>query len=205
MSRVRSDDYDRKRRRILDIAAGMFARAGFPTSTMSDIATRCGVSKSNLYHYFATKEDVLHDILLTYCELILKQIDRIATSNESADDRLASFVEFYLVRTPLLRSQHVVLLNDLKYLPPAQRKTIVALERKMIESVANILRELSGRPAADDRTLRTYTMLLFGLLNGSDAWIKPTGFMSPAHLARRISDLFLRGFEHSVRLPRIDE
>ena len=205
MSRSRSDDYDRKRRRILDIAAGMFARVGFPTCTMSDIAVRCGVSKSNLYHYFVTKEDLLYDILSTYCEFILEQIDRIAASEESPDGRLASFVEFYLVRSPLLRAQHVVLLNDLKYLLPAQKKKIVGLERKMVESVANILREVSGGEPADDRTLRTYTMLLFGLLNGSDAWIKPTGFMSPAHLARRISDLFLRGFQHSARLTRIDE
>ena len=59
MPRVRSDDYDTKSRAILDSAASLFAKVGYPNAKMQDIAQACGATKSMLYHYFPTKDDLL--------------------------------------------------------------------------------------------------------------------------------------------------
>ena len=57
MPRVRSDDYDAKSLSIMDSAAALFAKVGYPNAKMQDIAQACGATKSMLYHYFPTKAE----------------------------------------------------------------------------------------------------------------------------------------------------
>jgi TetR/AcrR family transcriptional repressor of mexJK operon len=47
---------ERKRQAILDAAAELFLRQGFPVTSMDQIAGRAGVSKQTVYAQFATKE-----------------------------------------------------------------------------------------------------------------------------------------------------
>src|SRR5438874_2583900 len=63
MPRVRADDYDIKTQAILDSAAALFAKVGYPNAKMQDIAKACGATKSMLYHYFPTKDDLLFAML----------------------------------------------------------------------------------------------------------------------------------------------
>src|SRR5664279_811352 len=63
MPRVRSDDYETKGNAILDCAAILFAREGYPSAKMQDIAVACGATKSMLYHYYPTKDDLLFAML----------------------------------------------------------------------------------------------------------------------------------------------
>ena len=51
-----------KRRLILDAAVRVFARRGFHTSRVGDIAEEAGVAHGLLYHYFASKEQVLETV-----------------------------------------------------------------------------------------------------------------------------------------------
>ena len=48
-----------KRRLILDAAVRVFARDGFHTSRVGDIAEEAGVAHGLLYHYFSSKDEVL--------------------------------------------------------------------------------------------------------------------------------------------------
>ena len=63
MTRVRAHDYEDKRNVILRKAAALIARKGFDVATMMDVAQACGTSKSHLYHYFPSKEDLLYAIV----------------------------------------------------------------------------------------------------------------------------------------------
>lgn len=56
MPRPRSAD---KRRRILEAASRVFARRGYFTARVADIAKRAGVADGTIYLYFRNKEDIL--------------------------------------------------------------------------------------------------------------------------------------------------
>jgi len=51
------------RLKILEAALDEFSSKGFRNATMSSIAGRCMISKSNLYRYFTSKEDICHELL----------------------------------------------------------------------------------------------------------------------------------------------
>ena len=78
MSRVRADDYEDKRRAILDAAAVLFAQSGYANVKMMDIARSCDASKSMLYHYFPAKEDVLFEIMKEQVQSYLEATEEVA-------------------------------------------------------------------------------------------------------------------------------
>jgi AcrR family transcriptional regulator len=49
-------DVDERRRRLLDLGAGLFARHTYAELSMSAIAREAGISKALLYHYFPSKQ-----------------------------------------------------------------------------------------------------------------------------------------------------
>ncbi|MCB4767605.1 HTH-type transcriptional regulator RutR [Ancylobacter sp. Lp-2] len=52
-----------KRTAILDAALGLFSRAGLHGTTVEQIAEDAGVSKTNLFYYFASKEEIYVAVL----------------------------------------------------------------------------------------------------------------------------------------------
>ena len=49
-------DVDERRRRLLDLGAGLFERHAYDELSMADIARAAGISKALLYHYFPSKQ-----------------------------------------------------------------------------------------------------------------------------------------------------
>ena len=58
-ARDRQAASEEKRRLILDAAVRVFARDGYHTSRVGDIAEEAGIAHGLLYHYFSSKEEVL--------------------------------------------------------------------------------------------------------------------------------------------------
>jgi TetR/AcrR family transcriptional regulator, fatty acid metabolism regulator protein len=63
-----------KRRVILDAAVRVFARQGFHRCRVSDIADEAGVAYGLVYHYFASKDQVLDTLFLERWDVLLSAI-----------------------------------------------------------------------------------------------------------------------------------
>jgi TetR/AcrR family transcriptional regulator, fatty acid metabolism regulator protein len=74
-----------KRRLILDAAVRVFARQGFHTCRVSDIADEAGVAYGLVYHYFQSKDEVLDTLFLERWELMLAAIDEIDAYRHDRD------------------------------------------------------------------------------------------------------------------------
>jgi TetR/AcrR family fatty acid metabolism transcriptional regulator len=67
-----------KRRVILDAAVRVFARQGFHTCRVSDIADEAGVAYGLVYHYFQSKDEVLDTLFLERWNVMLEAIAKIS-------------------------------------------------------------------------------------------------------------------------------
>jgi len=192
MPRVRSDDYEAKSQAIMDCAAALFAKEGYPTAKMQDVAKACGATKSMLYHYFPTKDDLLFAMLQEHLQRIIQGVQDALASGGTPRDRLLALVEVYTQKSAQSRRRHVVAMNDVKFLPKARQAPLIQLQRELTDLVAQLLRELN--PGLPDEVYKPYTMMLIGMLNWADFWYKPSGAMKPQELCDRMSRLFLKGF-----------
>jgi TetR/AcrR family transcriptional regulator, fatty acid metabolism regulator protein len=83
-----------KRRLILDAAVRVFARQGFHTCRVSDIADEAGVAYGLVYHYFQSKDEVLDTLFAERWELMLAAIDEIDSQPLSAREKLEAIASF---------------------------------------------------------------------------------------------------------------
>jgi AcrR family transcriptional regulator len=87
---------EEKRRRILDAAVRVFARRGFHASRVGDIAEEAGVAHGLLYHYFASKDEVLETVFRENWAELLARFEQVEASDEPADDKLRGIVKILL-------------------------------------------------------------------------------------------------------------
>ena len=85
-----------KRRLILDAAVRVFARRGYHTSRVSDIAEEAGIAHGLLYHYFSSKEEVLATVFRENWGELLGRLARVESSDEPADEQLRGIAKILL-------------------------------------------------------------------------------------------------------------
>ncbi len=83
-----------KRRLILDAAVRVFARQGFHTCRVSDIADEAGVAYGLVYHYFSSKEQILDTLFLERWDVMLEAIAEADASLLSPRDKLSAIAGF---------------------------------------------------------------------------------------------------------------
>ncbi len=94
--RDRQSGAEEKRRQILDAAVRVFARRGFHTSRVGDIAEEAGVAHGLLYHYFASKDEVLQTVFRENWSELLQRFEQVEASDEPADEKLRGIVKILL-------------------------------------------------------------------------------------------------------------
>ena len=84
----RSVAQEEKRRLILAAAVRVFARAGYHSCRVGDITEEAGVAHGLLYHYFASKEEVLETVFRETWTEVLDAFTAVETSGEPAREQL---------------------------------------------------------------------------------------------------------------------
>jgi TetR/AcrR family fatty acid metabolism transcriptional regulator len=83
-----------KRRIILDAAVRVFARQGFHSARVSDIADQAGVAYGLVYHYFGSKDEVLDTIFLERWNLLLEAIHEVDRGDAPPREKLTTITSF---------------------------------------------------------------------------------------------------------------
>jgi TetR/AcrR family fatty acid metabolism transcriptional regulator len=83
-----------KRRLILDAAVRVFARQGFHACRVSDIADEAGVAYGLVYHYFASKDEVLDTLFLERWSVMLDLIREVDAEQISVREKLSAIASF---------------------------------------------------------------------------------------------------------------
>ena len=74
----------------------VFARSGYHTSRVSDVAKEAGVAYGLVYHYFGSKEDLLEAIFRRTWSRMLEAVEEIEREGAPARDQLAGVARIVL-------------------------------------------------------------------------------------------------------------
>jgi TetR/AcrR family transcriptional regulator, fatty acid metabolism regulator protein len=95
---VRADRQADRRRQILEAAVKVFARSGFHTSRVGDIAEEAGIAYGLVYHYFKSKEELLETIFRDTWTQMLARVQEVEASGVPAGEQVRQ-VTALLLRT----------------------------------------------------------------------------------------------------------
>jgi AcrR family transcriptional regulator len=162
--------YDRDT--LLAVAVEVFNERGYDGTSMGDLATRLGLSKSSIYHHVAGKSELLARATDRALDALTAVTQEPATTTGPAIARLEHLVR-RSVEVLVAELPYVTLLLRVRGNTPVERR---ALERRreLDARVAALVRraqdEGSLRPDVDpDLTAR----LVFGTVNSLVEWYRP--------------------------------
>jgi AcrR family transcriptional regulator len=192
MGRGRAAGYDEQRELILDRAAALFARGGYPGTSMNQVAEASGLSKATLYHYYRDKYTLLVSIADSHVSRLQRIVREALAEDQSPDARMRELIARLVEEYADAQNAHRVLTEDVKFLEPEDRERILDKEREVVRGFAQVVAEL--RPDLAQAALgKPLTMLLFGMINWMFTWMKPHGALDYQAMAPIVSDLFLGG------------
>ncbi len=193
----RATGSEEKRRQILDAAVRVFARKGFHTSRVGDIAEEAGVAHGLLYHYFSSKDEVLETVFRDNWGVLLERIHAVEAGDEPASEQLRH-VAVILLRTWLHTPDVVrVLVREIARSPEVQDR--IGELVKPVETIRRIIErgQESGEFRADlDPGLAA--VVFYGAIDEVlTGWVlgqMPGGDAEVAAAERTVVDVLLAGF-----------
>jgi AcrR family transcriptional regulator len=81
---------------ILEQAVGIIAAEGFPGMTMRKIASRMEMSATNLYNYFANKDEIYINILIRGFRMLYENLKRVYDGTADPFERGKKIIHEYL-------------------------------------------------------------------------------------------------------------
>ncbi len=187
--------------RILDEAVKLFAAGGFAGVSMNDLATAAQVSKANIFHHFANKDDLYLAALKHAAADFPKELAELTRSAPTLAERIRLFVIWHSRRLREREPQTRLLLRELfgegQHGPEIAREIFGDARQRLLELVAT--GQASGELRADvEPAVLALTLVavdVFGFLAAPTLRAIPDMAFGAdgCLLAERVSDLILHG------------
>ncbi|GAA4263571.1 TetR/AcrR family transcriptional regulator [Dactylosporangium darangshiense] len=164
---------------ILTSAAALFSRRGYDAVGIRDLAEAVGLSTSTLYHYYATKQDILFAIVNRFLtEFSGRLVAGLRDHAVPPRDRLLRAVDDHIAMTVTRREELLVGSPILNALSDEQRSRIAALRREYRDAVRDVIAEAAaaGQFRVADPLLTAMAML--DMLDGIRSWYHPEAPLS---------------------------
>jgi AcrR family transcriptional regulator len=191
-----SAQHDAKRLAILSEAARLFNYKGSRATTLRDIADGLGLTKTSLYYYVKTKEELVYQCYLATLEHQQRSLDAIEQKYARPGERASAF--FLQQFDDWLAAQqgagpHIAALLEIASLKGRHRKKVEAGYVAMFKRLRGYLRE--GIKADDMRAFETTsaTRALLGSMDWIFSWLHQVSAEEVHSTAREALDILSAG------------
>jgi TetR/AcrR family transcriptional regulator, repressor of fatR-cypB operon len=155
------------RQAIFDAAVRVFAKKGFASATLDEIAQEAEFSKGALYLYFSSKEDILYNIMKDISTIVSEIVRSTFTGESSFSDELREFYRGIATVSfenkdlcHVLTQQHML---GFQVFSPEKVEEFLNLHREIDSVIINRITK-----AITDRELRqVQPEAVFGLIHGA--------------------------------------
>ena len=200
MGRGRAAGYNDQREMILEQAAHLFARRGYPSTSMNQVAEACGLSKATLYHYYKDKYSLLVSIAEGHVSRLQALVVEVEAEALVPEQRLRELIRRIVEEYADAQDAYRVLTEDVKFLDEADRERVLDHERDVVSGFARAVAEVRGESLQAELS-KPLTMPLFGMTNWMFTWMKPEGELDYDAMAPIVADLFMGGLT-AVKPPK---
>lgn len=200
-----SEEYVRRRRELVRIAATIFKNKGFESTTFSDIAVHTGLDRATLYYYFGSKQEIFKEAIEGALNLNLEGMRRIQSDPRmSTTDKLECLVRMLMVsyhdNYPYL---FVYLQQDISTIIDPKSDWALKIDGQ-VEKIENAFTDLIRIGIAqgdfrDDIGVSLCANSIFGMLNWTHRWYDPEGRNRPEVIADAFCKIFFDGLRGTSR------
>jgi AcrR family transcriptional regulator len=193
----KNDDYQARRKLLIEEAANLFHTRGLRETSLADIAAAGGIDRATIYYYFSNKEEIVAEVLREALTDTVAEHRRIAASELAPDVKLRQMIAasmeafdrhyphmFVYVRADIERS---LISRELRRFLQRNARAELALWQDVIAE------GVDAGTFETDLPLHVAASAVLGALTSAHWWYQPGGPDAPSVLADGIADLVLAG------------
>jgi AcrR family transcriptional regulator len=174
------------------IAAALFNKHGYASTSMRKICRAIGIRESSLYHYIRSKEDLLYHICERSMFLSLQAIEPSAKLPSRPEVKLKRMIESHITTIAENSNEHSTMLKELRSLSPRNQQKIIKLRDRYEALFRKVIADCVREKVFRDTNVKIATLALLGMMNWLIHWYSPRGPMKSEEIAGIFSDLFLK-------------
>ncbi len=178
---------------LLAAATTLFRARGFHATSMQDLGEALGMNRGSLYHYIASKDDLLWMVLTRAFDLLERRVGPVMESDAPPPERLRLAIREHL-RVAADHADELSLIQiELRSLSPVRRGEMIArrdsYEARWRAAIAEGVADGSFRPV----DVRLAGIGILSVNNWFTQWFRPDGPLDVDTVAGQLCDLFLDG------------
>jgi len=178
--------------RLIDAATRLFAEKGYERVAVQEIVESAGVTKGAMYHYFGSKDDLLHEIYGRLLRLQTEHLEKIATADGPVAKRLREAAIDVIVTSVDDFDAAKVFFRSMNHLSAEKQKVVRAERRRYHEKFRGLVEEgQRDGTFRDDVPADVATYYFFGSLHQLGTWYRPDGEIPAGRLAEHYADLLI--------------
>lgn len=188
--------------RLLSVATRLFAQKGFDRTSVQEIVETAGVTKGAMYHYFDSKDDLLHEIYARLLRVQAERLEKFAVLEAPVAERLHGAAADVVATTIENLDDATIFFRSMHQLDPEKQRAVRAERRRYHERFRSLIEE--GCRSGDFRTDIPADLVVdffFGSVHHLNTWYRQGGQLTPQEVGDHFADLLLA----SLRPAAADE
>lgn len=177
---------------ILTTAARLFRRHGYQATTVRDIASAVGIRPGSLFHHFASKEQLLVEMLREASISLCVGAESAIQHESACDSQLVALIQYELncLVGDHTRYQYSVLVSEWRDVPDAVRPELKRLGERYYDVWREVLRRCDE---AGLLRVEPYAALkiLHGINRGAMLWFRQEGRYTIPEFTQVLANLIL--------------
>lgn len=161
----------KRRAKIVDAAARVFAERGYHGASTQDIADLLGMRQASLYYYFASKEAALEEVCARGTSGFIERAEEILKGGGTAEEKLRALLIAHVAPLGDRADYMLTFLNERKWLPQESRRRIGRMSRRLEAIFERVIREgMRNGEFRNDLNPRLTALGLLSMMNGVSLW-----------------------------------
>ncbi|HDZ90974.1 MAG: TetR family transcriptional regulator [Deltaproteobacteria bacterium] len=183
----------RRIREIEAVSARLFARKGYRSTSLREIARELGMDKSSLYHYFSGKEEMLFKLMNSAMDDAMKSLEEICAADLSPEEKLQEILSFYTRYFAGDQDRETLLVNEMNSLSANYRDILIEKQKSYVNLFKSVLFDLDRAHRLKEIHPTVATFAFFGMVHYTIKWYRQDGPVKIDKLADLFVQIFTRG------------
>lgn len=180
--------------RLLVAATRLFAERGFESTSVQQVVAEAQLTKGAMYHYFASKDDLLYEIYARVLRMQTARLDRAARADAPVAARVHAAASDVVVTSVDNLDDTIIFFRSMHMLRPEKQAEIRAERRRYHETFRAMIEE--GQRAGEFRTDVPADLVVdyfFGSVHHLGTWFRADGPLTGAQVGAHFADMLLAG------------
>jgi AcrR family transcriptional regulator len=197
---MRQKNSGKREAELYRIAAFLFNKNGYASTSVRQICRALGIRESSLYHYIRSKEDLLYNI----CERALLQgleiMTPIARLKLRSDVKMQKMIETHVKIICGATNELSTMLKELKSLSVSKRRQIIKIRDQYQNIFYKVVADCIQKGHLPKVQAKIATMAILGMMNWIIHWYSVNGPIKSEDIAKVFSDLIIKSNAKKKRI-----